>query len=224
MRSTDAATESRRAKGEESRARLIQAARDLIAQHGYGATSIGEICKHAGVAKTALYWHFESKEGLLAAVLESAGSEWIETLRKRAYEAAEPITRMNRLLDDWRAIMREQPHLLKLPFILQLELGGAESSEAVLESLRTLFARAQRAIAEGIEDSFGRGVVSDVERVAQTMLSLMTGAVSRASIAVSEAERDVIFAELRRTALLVVLSRLPPELRAPLLEALDDVG
>jgi len=216
VRTTDAATEARRASGEESRLRLVHAARDLIAEHGYAGTSIGDICKRAGVAKTAVYWHFQSKEGLLAAVLESLGGEWIEELRKRAYEAADPVARMNRLFDDWREILREQPHLVKLPFFLQLELGGSDSSGMILEALRGVCEKAERAIAEGIEDSLGKGVVEEAPLVAHTTFSLMNGAVSRASIARSDEEVDMIFAELKRTVLVVVLSRIPADLRARL--------
>ena len=35
-----------------------------------------------GVVKTALYWHFESKRGLLSAALERAASTWIEQIQQ----------------------------------------------------------------------------------------------------------------------------------------------
>jgi AcrR family transcriptional regulator len=50
--------------------RLRAAAMELFAERGYAASGVSAICERAGVAKTALYWHFGSKEGLLAVVLE----------------------------------------------------------------------------------------------------------------------------------------------------------
>jgi AcrR family transcriptional regulator len=218
MRSTEAATEARRSRGEESRERLIEAASALIADSGYGATSIGDICRRAGVAKTALYWHFESKEGLLAAVLESVGGRWIEELRKRAYLESDPIRRMNGLIEDWRRLVTEQPRLVRLPLFLQLEVGE-ESSPAVRAALQKVFDQAEQALAVGIEDSIGKGRVFEVEEIAHTALSLLQVAASRSAIAQSDAEVDRIFDEVRRTILLVVWSRVPGDVQQELMAA-----
>lgn len=47
-----------------TRERLLQAARDLIDEGGYGATSVLAIADRAGVASGTLYRHFASKEEL----------------------------------------------------------------------------------------------------------------------------------------------------------------
>lgn len=224
MRSTEAATDARRARGEESRQRLIEAAGALIADRGYGATSIGDICRRAGVAKTALYWHFESKEGLLAAVLEAMGGRWIEELRKRAYLESNPIRRMNGLIEDWRALLTEQPRLVRLPLFLQLEVGE-DASPKIRAALHKVFAQAEQALAAGIEDSIGKGRVFEIEEIAHTALSLLQTAASRSAIAQSEAEVDRIFDEVRRTILLVVWSRVPEDVQQQLMaEALGEAG
>jgi AcrR family transcriptional regulator len=48
------------AQGAASRERLLDAAIELIAERGYSASSVEALCRRAGVAKTALYWHFGS--------------------------------------------------------------------------------------------------------------------------------------------------------------------
>jgi len=67
-------------QGAESRERLLQGAIDLISERGYAATSVDAICRHAGTAKTALYWHFKSKEGLLNAIIERVNEDWISEI------------------------------------------------------------------------------------------------------------------------------------------------
>ena len=60
---------ARRARPEPQaggRERLLEAATQLFAERGYAATGVAAICEAAGVAKPALYWHFGSKEELLA--------------------------------------------------------------------------------------------------------------------------------------------------------------
>lgn len=52
------------------RKRLIDAAILLFTNRGYAATSVREIVEMAGVTKPALYYHFQSKEGIYLAILE----------------------------------------------------------------------------------------------------------------------------------------------------------
>ncbi len=57
--------------GESSvRQRLMEAAIRLFTNRGYAATSVREIVEMAGVTKPALYYHFESKEGIYLAILD----------------------------------------------------------------------------------------------------------------------------------------------------------
>lgn len=213
-RSTQSASSARRAQGEESRQRLIDAAVALISERGYAATSVGDICRRAGVAKTALYWHFASKEGLLAAVLESVGGRWIEEIEKHVYLHGDPIERLNGLVDGWRRVLREEPQLLRLHLFLQLEHGDA--SEPTRAALRTLFERAERTIVRGIEDTVGVRDVADLDLAAHTVLALLQGAALRVSTLRDDAEIDRVFDECRRTVLLVLWSRLPEGIRTSL--------
>src|SRR5437867_9065528 len=52
-----------------TRARILDIARDLIAERGYGGTSISQIAGKLGTSKAALYYHFKSKEEILDALL-----------------------------------------------------------------------------------------------------------------------------------------------------------
>src|SRR5437588_8895854 len=66
----DRRTSAARAQGRETRAELLSAALRVFAQRGYGAAGVDEIAAEAGYSKGALYWHFSSKEELLAALLD----------------------------------------------------------------------------------------------------------------------------------------------------------
>ena len=50
--------------------RLITAALDLMWEESYGAVSIDDICKRAGVKKGSFYYFYESKSALAVAALE----------------------------------------------------------------------------------------------------------------------------------------------------------
>lgn len=53
-----------------TRARILDAAEERFAAAGYDAVGIDEVAATAGVSKSHLYYHFGSKAGLLAAVVE----------------------------------------------------------------------------------------------------------------------------------------------------------
>lgn len=58
-----------------ARTRLLEAARDVIRQQGFAATSVDDLCVEAGVTKGAFFHHFKSKEELGIA----AANYWADT-------------------------------------------------------------------------------------------------------------------------------------------------
>ena len=69
---------------------ILAAARKLFASAGFEATSIDGIAAKAGVAKGAVYHHFESKEEIFTRVLEDVQAEI----------AASPVPAATRALAD----------------------------------------------------------------------------------------------------------------------------
>jgi AcrR family transcriptional regulator len=54
-----------------TRQRALDVALELFAEQGYEGTSLREIADRLGVTKAALYYHFASKEALLAGIVDS---------------------------------------------------------------------------------------------------------------------------------------------------------
>jgi AcrR family transcriptional regulator len=194
---------------------LLQAGTELFAERGYAGTGISAICERAGVARTALYWHFGNKEGLLAAVLEAVTTTWIEQLQKATSVEGQPADRLDRLIREWRAVALERPELLRLPMLAQLEVGRA--SRRVRESLARVWRHAERALVEGIEDILGRSL-PDLDLVAHTVVTLLQGALLRQIADPDERRLDRNLAELRRTLLLLIWARFPYEERLALVK------
>ena len=55
--------------------RLLDTARRLFLEHGYAGTSLQMIADELGVSKAALYYHFRTKDDLLAALIAPALAE-----------------------------------------------------------------------------------------------------------------------------------------------------
>jgi AcrR family transcriptional regulator len=72
-----------------TRERLLQAARELIEEGGYGAASVLAIADRAGVASGTLYRHFASKEELFVEVFRSVCDREVRAMHAAA-EAMPP--------------------------------------------------------------------------------------------------------------------------------------
>jgi AcrR family transcriptional regulator len=55
----------------DTRQRILDVALELFAEQGYEKTSLREIAERLDVTKAALYYHFASKEALLAGIVDS---------------------------------------------------------------------------------------------------------------------------------------------------------
>jgi AcrR family transcriptional regulator len=67
-----------RAAGDDARERILGTAYELFTQHGLGGVGVDRIVAEAGVAKTTLYRHFGSKDGLAVAVLRRHQELWTQ--------------------------------------------------------------------------------------------------------------------------------------------------
>jgi AcrR family transcriptional regulator len=64
----------------EARDRLLQAAERLFAEKGFAATSVHEITDAAGVNRALLYYYFEDKHSLYAAVIDEGVAHFTRML------------------------------------------------------------------------------------------------------------------------------------------------
>jgi len=104
-----------------SRELLLDVAERLMSERGYAATSVSAICKQAGVAVTSLYWHFGSKEGLLAAVMERGAQLWFAALPRWDELDGDTEARAESVVRTGADAVGEHPIFLRLFYMLALE-------------------------------------------------------------------------------------------------------
>lgn len=81
VRGEDLAPKTRAQMVEETREKLIAAARKAFATKGYAASSMDDITAEAGLTRGALYHNFGDKKGLLQAVIDQIDAEMLARLR-----------------------------------------------------------------------------------------------------------------------------------------------
>ena len=78
-------------RGRATRARVIEVATRLFAEHGYDGTSIEAVQAASGVSRGSLYHHFAGKEALFWAVLEEVGARVGQQGADVARDAPDPV-------------------------------------------------------------------------------------------------------------------------------------
>src|ERR1700752_5209766 len=77
MAGKDQPKRRKRADGELSRERILDAASEIAAERGYEGTSIALVSAKCGLPASSIYWHFKNKDDLIAAVIERSFGTWL---------------------------------------------------------------------------------------------------------------------------------------------------
>lgn len=170
----------KRAQGmEETRSKLIQAARKAFATKGYAAASMDDLTKEAGLTRGALYHNFGDKKGLLQAVIDQIDAEMLARKRAASSQAETP----------WLGFMTEGVAYIEMALEPEIQRIMLLDGPAVLGDpaqwpnqsacLRTTTQAIQRLIADG--------TVKAVDAEAAAML--INGAALNAALWVAAAKQ-----------------------------------
>jgi len=78
----------------ETRTRLLEAAAEEIAQHGFAAANINRISTAAGFAKGTIYNYFNSKRALMLALIEEIAKQHTAFIRGQVKAGSDPRERL----------------------------------------------------------------------------------------------------------------------------------
>jgi AcrR family transcriptional regulator len=191
--------DQRRARGQATRRRLLAAARELFGEHGYDATSIEAVLDASGVARGALYHHFQSKAALFDAVAKEVFVEIADQTSAAGGGSADPLERLRAGAHAWLR-MALDPAVQRIALLdPQTVLGWTRWRELdeqyTLGGLRASF---RRLTAEGrIPDGEG-------ELLAQMLLA----ALNEAALFIAYAEDQQAAVDTGRAAVDTLLDRL----------------
>jgi AcrR family transcriptional regulator len=189
-------SDRRRLKGMESRDRILESALALFSQRGYAGTGVSGIVRAAGIEKSALYWHFGSKEGLLAAVFDRLDAQFVDRILKRTVRRdIGPVERLDLFVDGLKEIVVESAHVIRM--LLSVSIERSQVSAETRAAMAGIFERTRLAVAHGFEQALGVKL-PDVDLIARLTLAYLWEAAVRAQIDPEGVEHDRFFAHLRR--------------------------
>ncbi|HUA10635.1 MAG TPA: TetR/AcrR family transcriptional regulator [Solirubrobacteraceae bacterium] len=157
MASTAARTARKRnprGEGERLRSALMDAARELLLEHGNAdALSIRNITARAGVSPTALYLHFADKEELLGAVCDEAFEEFGGYINAAAAaHAADPREQILAMGEAYVAFAQQRPGVYRILFATPGRFGmtpGPNEKDPGIQALDALIAAAAKCLPPG---------------------------------------------------------------------------
>jgi TetR/AcrR family transcriptional regulator, transcriptional repressor for nem operon len=201
-------TGKRAAQGLRSRDKLLRAAAQRFAERGFSATSIDDVCHDTGVVKSALYWHFQSKEGLLNAVLEQAAKAFEETadgaindVIRAVADISDPRERLSQAVARMREIVETKQAMIRL--MHEILLDGAGFNKKTRAIMLRVYDRVTGALAAGIAEAIGFQPPG-LESVALLILAVLNGVFVAHQLRRDPEELDKIFAELEKTIFCLV--------------------
>lgn len=146
------AAKTRPTRNDAQRQSILDAASLLFIDKGFGGTNINDIAEAVGVSRTALYYYFQSKESILAALTEE--------VTEKAGRLAQTVSRRDRLAPDAalrQLVLQHSGLILSHP----LQFRVVERSEGDLpEDGRAAAEGARRAVLDHFVRVIQRGIDS----------------------------------------------------------------
>jgi AcrR family transcriptional regulator len=164
---------------QSTRERLLEAAATLTYRDGVNI-GVDTLCKAAGVSKRSLYQLFQSKDELLAAILEERSAAFVATLLPAADDSRSPHERILHVFDQ----LEEQagaPDFQGCRYLAaQIELKDqTHPASRVAHGVKANLTAFFRAEAE-------QGGASDPDLLARQLILVFDGASARAGVGVDD--------------------------------------
>lgn len=202
--------------GIESRRKIVEAAASLMAERGFAGTSISAVSRHSGLPSGSIYWHFDSKEDLLAAVVEEGAQRWFDALPTPDTLPTAPAEAVEALLGAAAESLEEHPEFLRLLLLIALERAEVdETSLTVIRRVRALAHERLRHLMVALLEPFGERGGDLAPRFAALALSVADGAFIAHHIDPDETDIRALFDLLRRALTALAREILAPAVREP---------
>jgi AcrR family transcriptional regulator len=137
---------------EQTRRRILDAARAAFAEHGLSGARVDDIAARTSTTKRMIYYYFGSKEGLYAAVLEEMYGGIRDAEQALDLDALPAEAAMRRLIEATFDYHQAHPEFVRLVAVenihgarhLAVAPSIAQRNDAVIRTTRALLDRGER--------------------------------------------------------------------------------
>lgn len=146
---TPARRSARKPKGDGHlrRAEILEAAERIFVAGGYEGATIRKIADEVGVSSTALYMHFQDKDGILLEICERTIRQLLVQNTEIASKPLDPATRVKMILGAYMRWGLQHPNAYHLVYVAQRQLLWPEGTADLSAQCYDIFAGVVREIA-----------------------------------------------------------------------------
>jgi AcrR family transcriptional regulator len=163
-------------RGEATRTLILDAARDMLRDHGYAATTTRAVAERAGVQLSLVHYHYRGKAALLLAVLDRENERLLER-QQALYAGSEPLA------DKWRtacAYLQEDLRSGYVRILWELWAAGLADPE-LAERWRQSFA-AWRDLLAGVAERWAAEHALELPLSSRALATLVANAFQGAEV------------------------------------------
>lgn len=115
-------------QSEQTQQLIIDTAARLFASRGFNGTSMSDLASAAGLTKGAFYHHFENKEALFFAVIQSVREKWQKAVGIEVFQTQNALDQLMILLSKHAQLLRREPTLCLVMHGLTAEMEATNPS------------------------------------------------------------------------------------------------
>jgi AcrR family transcriptional regulator len=199
LRSGGDVTPNRR--GARSREAVLDAAEQLIAEHGYEAATVSALVEEAGVPASSVYHYFGSKEGVLLAVMERGAKRYLAEVPAFARRIGSRQEHLRVLVETAASLLDRHPDFLRILVVMAAQPVSAGEGE-----VHRVVNRARELALQRLREQMEIVFALDPESVSADHLARFALAAFDGAFVAHQSHPEVTIAEL--------LEHLPPALAA----------
>jgi AcrR family transcriptional regulator len=166
--------ERRTREREETRARILDAARKMFVRNGYEATTMRAIADRIEYTPTAIYHHFRNKQALLTELAASDLESLADAFRKVG-RVEDPVERIDRLGQAYVEFALEHPMPYQLIFMTHHPHEAVKARSAKHDPSEGAYAFLRSACAEAIHTGRLLPAIKDPDELAQILWASLHG-------------------------------------------------
>jgi TetR/AcrR family transcriptional regulator, fatty acid metabolism regulator protein len=149
-----------RARSSEKYQRILDAAVEVIAEHGYFQSRVSAIADRAGVADGTIYLYFKNKEEILRAAIDYAFAGFLQRARQELAPIPGPADKLRHLATLHLATLGSN-RALAVVFQTELRHSSKFLAEFSRHQLKEYFDLLREVVRDGQQEGIFRGDVSE---------------------------------------------------------------
>lgn len=179
----------RREQGQASRESILAVTARLMSAHGYDGTSVSMIARESGLPASSIYWHFGSKEGILAAVMEAGAARFFNSFPDPEVFTGAPHARLvNALVETGTALMLDDStaQFLRLQLRFRLNAQHHDDDAEFTAVAREVRRRGADFMAGWIRHAYAEYGAAAADRVARSLAEIGVSLIDGVFLAVQD--------------------------------------